>query len=47
MTSARVFVARLAGCNVFDPVGDRVGRVRDAIVVYRATAAPRVPAPTA
>jgi CBS domain-containing protein/sporulation protein YlmC with PRC-barrel domain len=42
MTSARVFVARLAGCNVFDPVGDRVGRVRDAIVVYRATAAPRV-----
>lgn len=42
MTQARVFVARLAGCNVFDPVGDRVGRVRDAIVVYRATAAPRV-----
>lgn len=42
MTQARVFVARLAGCSVFDPVGDRVGKVRDVLVVYRATAAPRV-----
>jgi Mg/Co/Ni transporter MgtE len=32
----RVFVARLAGLTVFDPIGDRVGRVRDVIVVFRA-----------
>ncbi len=38
---ARVFVARLAGLPVFDPVGDRVGRVRDAVVVPRATRRPR------
>ncbi len=29
MSSTRVYVARLAGCAVFDPLGDRVGRVRD------------------
>lgn len=34
--SKRVFVARLAGLAVFDPIGDRVGRVRDVIVVFRA-----------
>lgn len=33
----RVFVARLAGTAVFDPLGDQVGRVRDIVVVYRAT----------
>lgn len=27
---------------MFDPVGDRIGKVRDVLVVYRATAAPRV-----
>lgn len=42
MSTNRVFVARLAGCAVFDPVGDRLGKVRDVIVVYRKTAAPRV-----
>ncbi len=42
MSAARVFVARLVGCSVFDPNGDRVGRVRDAIVVYRTTRSPRV-----
>ncbi len=42
MSSSRVFVARLAGCAVFDPAGDRVGRVRDVLVVYRRTDAPRV-----
>ncbi len=42
MSAQRVFVARLAGCQVFDPAGDRVGRVRDVLVVYRAGAAPRV-----
>jgi len=35
-------VGRLAGRGVFDPVGDRIGKVRDVLVVYRATAAPRV-----
>ena len=44
MTSAgeRVFVARLAGTNVVDPIGDVVGRVRDVVVVLRTTVAPRV-----
>ncbi len=42
MSAARVFVARLNGCSVFDPAGDRVGRVRDVVVVYRVTKAPRV-----
>ena len=32
---ARVFVARLAGLPVFDPVGDQVGRVRDVAVQLR------------
>lgn len=43
MVSAnKVFVARLVGCSVFDPVGDRVGKARDVLVVYRRNAAPRV-----
>lgn len=42
MSTQRVFVARLAGCAVFDPVGDRLGKVRDVVIVYRSTAAPRV-----
>ncbi|HEU0256901.1 MAG TPA: CBS domain-containing protein [Microbacteriaceae bacterium] len=42
MSSARVFAARLAGCLVFDPVGDRVGKVRDVLVVYRRNDPPRV-----
>ncbi|MGO3147197.1 MAG: magnesium transporter MgtE N-terminal domain-containing protein [Leucobacter sp.] len=42
MSSSRVFVGRLAGRGVFDPVGDRIGKVRDVLVVYRAAAAPRV-----
>jgi CBS domain-containing protein len=32
----------LAGCSVFDPFGDRVGKVRDVLVVYRKSASPRV-----
>jgi flagellar motility protein MotE (MotC chaperone) len=36
-TGNRVFVARLAGTGVFDPVGDQVGRVRDVVVVFRAS----------
>ncbi len=42
MSSTRVYVARLAGCSVFDPFGDRVGRVRDVIIVYRTSSAPVV-----
>lgn len=42
MSAAKVFVARLSGCSVFDPAGDRVGKVRDVLVVYRRTDAPRV-----
>ncbi|MFD1847896.1 magnesium transporter MgtE N-terminal domain-containing protein [Arthrobacter flavus] len=29
----RVFVARLLGLDVFDPLGDRLGRLRDAVVL--------------
>ncbi|XPP25557.1 MAG: magnesium transporter MgtE N-terminal domain-containing protein [Leucobacter sp.] len=42
MSSSRVFVGRLAGRGVFDPAGDRIGKVRDVLVVYRASASPRV-----
>lgn len=35
-------MGRLAGRNVFDPVGDRIGKVRDVLVVFRAASAPRV-----
>ena len=37
-----MYVARLAGCAVFDPLGDRVGRVRDVVVSYRVSGAPVV-----
>lgn len=42
MSVTRVFVARLVGCAVFDPLGDKVGRVRDVLVVYRRNSSPRV-----
>jgi CBS domain-containing protein/sporulation protein YlmC with PRC-barrel domain len=42
VSATRVFVARLAGCSVFDPAGDKVGRVHDVLVVYRNASAPRV-----
>ncbi len=42
MSATRVFAARLAGCSVFDPAGDKVGRVRDVLVIYRSSEAPRV-----
>src|SRR6476659_8777785 len=35
MTGTRVFVARLAGIGVFDPNGDQIGRVRDAVTALR------------
>jgi CBS domain-containing protein len=41
--AARVFVARMAGLAVFDPLGDQVGRVRDVIAMVRpGKQAPRV-----
>jgi CBS domain-containing protein/sporulation protein YlmC with PRC-barrel domain len=42
VNATRVFIARLAGCGVFDPAGDRVGKVIDVLVAYRKTSAPRV-----
>jgi Mg/Co/Ni transporter MgtE len=33
--ATRVFIARLAGTAVFDPIGDQVGRVRDVVVTLR------------
>ncbi|MCF4123488.1 CBS domain-containing protein [Antribacter sp. KLBMP9083] len=39
--TTRVYVARLAGTAVFDPIGDQVGRVRDVVVLVRAKGAPR------
>jgi len=41
VSANRVFVARLAGCGVFDPLGDRVGKVIDVLVAYRNSGAPR------
>lgn len=35
-------MGRLAGRGVFDPAGDKIGKLRDVLVVYRAQAAPRV-----
>ncbi len=35
-TANRVYIARLAGVAVFDPNGDQVGRVRDAVARIRA-----------
>ncbi len=42
VSTQRVFVARLTGCAVFDPAGDRLGKVRDVVVVYRSSGSPRV-----
>jgi hypothetical protein len=36
----RIYLARLAGLGVFDPNGDRVGRVRDSVVRLRTTNRP-------
>ncbi len=42
MSTQRVFVARLTGCAVFDPAGDRLGKVRDVVVIFRKDDPPRV-----
>lgn len=41
MSATRVFVARLVGCGVFDPLGDRVGKVVDVVMSYRKNQPPR------
>jgi len=41
MTSTgRIFLARLAGIDVFDPGGDQLGKVRDAVTMLRADRQP-------
>ncbi len=42
VSTQRVFVARLTGCTVFDPAGDRLGKVRDVVVIFRKDDPPRV-----
>jgi Mg/Co/Ni transporter MgtE len=39
-SGARVFLARLSGIGVFDPNGDQLGRVRDAVTALRADRQP-------
>jgi len=39
-TGGRVFLARLAGIAVYDPGGDQLGRVRDAVTMLRADRQP-------
>ncbi|WP_227712836.1 magnesium transporter MgtE N-terminal domain-containing protein [Nanchangia anserum] len=39
---SRVFIGKLAGTSVFDPIGDAVGRISDAVVTLRFTSSPRV-----
>ena len=39
-TNARVFLAHLNGLGVFDPMGDHMGKVRDATMVLRSGANP-------
>ncbi|MBT1017809.1 CBS domain-containing protein [Canibacter sp. lx-72] len=42
MSDNRVFVSRLAGRPVFDPYGDRIGKMRDVVVLERWDELPRV-----
>ena len=34
LVTTRVYVSRLVSLNVFDPLGDQVGRVRDVVVTH-------------
>lgn len=43
MSTPRVFVARLNGLSVFDPLGDEVGRLRDVVVTLGGRAAAQGP----
>jgi len=40
-TTSRVFVARLIGTSVFDPLGDAVGKVHDVVVLLQMRGEPR------
>jgi CBS domain-containing protein len=42
VTSTRIYVARITGLSVFDPNGDLVGRVRDAVARVRESRPPHV-----
>jgi CBS domain-containing protein/sporulation protein YlmC with PRC-barrel domain len=42
VTSTRIYVARITGLSVFDPNGDQVGRVRDAVARVRESRPPHV-----
>lgn len=42
MSAPKIFVARLLGLDVFDPLGDRLGRMRDAVVTDRGPGLPPV-----
>lgn len=39
---SRVFIARLVGTPVFDPIGDEVGKVHDVVALIRMSGAPRI-----
>jgi CBS domain-containing protein/sporulation protein YlmC with PRC-barrel domain len=41
VSASKVFIARLAGCGVFDPAGDRVGKVIDVLVAHRTSGSPK------
>lgn len=41
-TPSRVFVGRLAGYDVFDPIGDKVGRVHDVVAVLNTAGNPQI-----
>lgn len=40
-STTRVYVARLVGTTVFDPLGDAVGKVHDVVVLIRLRGEPR------
>lgn len=42
MSAPTVFVARLAGAGVFNPAGERIGKVRDVVSIPRRETSPRV-----
>ncbi|MGD6979736.1 MULTISPECIES: magnesium transporter MgtE N-terminal domain-containing protein [Citricoccus] len=42
MSAPKIFVARMLGLDVFDPLGDRLGRMRDAVVTDRGPGLPPV-----
>ena len=42
MSGSKAFVARLHGVPVFDPAGDKAGKVRDVVLVNRSSDSPRI-----